>query len=147
MLQIGNTESSVLSLSFLIRSNYIIFITPKSRHILNEFTDIQSMTLTQWHTVAYSFAQHIWCTTSYESIIAFHDRQVLFYGTVTCLKIIVPLKHKIPIWNCISWGLRDWQLHPISCMTIPLVDIRACRIYMYCIYNMYTFLYYIFIYF
>jgi len=46
MLEIGNTEYSMLSLSFLIRSSYIIFIMHNSKHILNEFTGIQSMTVT-----------------------------------------------------------------------------------------------------
>jgi len=31
-------------------------------------------------------------------------------------------------------------------MTIPLVDIQTCRVYIYCIYSIYTFLYSIFIY-
>jgi hypothetical protein len=82
---------------FIVRCRYIIFIMHNSNHILSEFTGVQSMTLTQWHTMAYSYAQHVWCTASCESIISFHDRQVSFYGRVMFLKIIVPIKHKIPI--------------------------------------------------
>jgi hypothetical protein len=34
----------------------------------------------------------------------------------------------------------------VWCMTIPLVDIQTYRVYIYCIYSIYTFLYIIFIY-
>jgi len=43
--------------------------------------------------------------------------------------------------QCNSWGLRDWQLHPIYCMTIPLVDIWLCRVYMYCLNSVCTFMF------
>jgi len=43
--------------------------------------------------------------------------------------------------QCISLGLWDWQLDPKYCMTIPLVDIWTCRVYMYCIYSIHTCLY------
>ena len=42
---------------------------------------------------------------------------------------------------CISLGLGDRQSHPIQRVTVPLVDIETCRVYMYCIYSIYTFLY------
>ena len=37
---------------------------------------------------------------------------------------IVQIKHKIPIWNCISGGLGDWHS---SCIftTIPLLGIQT----------------------
>jgi len=37
------------------------------------------------------------------------------------------------------WGLGDWQPHPIYCMTIPLVDIWTCRVYMCCIYKIFLY--------
>ena len=43
--------------------------------------------------------------------------------------------------QCISWVLGDWQPHPLQCMTIPLEDIRTCRVYVYCIYSIYTFIF------
>ena len=40
--------------------------------------------------------------------------------------------------QCISWGLGDWHPHPIKFMIIPWVDIETCRVYMYCIYSIFT---------
>jgi len=41
----------------------------------------------------------------------------------------------------ISGGLWGWQPHLVQCMTIPLMDIWTCRVYMYCIYGIHMFLY------
>ena len=48
--------------------------------------------------------------------------------------------------QCISCGLGDGQPHPICCMTVPLVDIQTCQVYMYCVYCIHTFICNVFIY-
>ena len=42
-------------------------------------------------------------------------------------------------------GDKGPRVHSIQWMTIPLVDIQTCRVYMYCTYSTHTFLYNIFI--
>ena len=56
------------------------------------------------------------------------------------------LNTTFPFKECISKGLGEWQPHPIQCMTIPLVNIWTCRVHMYCIHTIHTFLYNIHIY-
>ena len=107
--------------------------------------DIMNLTLS-WQVVI-DFNTHI--MKSYE-------KQRVQAGLVLCQGNILE-KHS-PNWNhtnqtqnshlkwCISWGSEDWESHPIQCTTTPLVDIRACRVNMLCIYSIHTFLYNTFIY-
>jgi len=39
--------------------------------------------------------------------------------------------------RCISQGLEIWQHHPIHCMTISLVGIWTCTVYIHCLYSIY----------
>jgi len=42
--------------------------------------------------------------------------------------------------KCTSWGLRDWQPHPVWCMNAPLVDIQTCRVHSYILYIQYAYI-------
>jgi hypothetical protein len=63
-------------------------------------------------------------------------KQVLFYARDAYMKNRVQfemklLKTKFPFKMVYFWGgggVGDWQLHPVECMTIPLVDIQTCRV-------------------
>jgi len=41
-------------------------------------------------------------------------------------------------FKTVSWGLRDWQPHPESCMITPLVGIWTGRAYVYFMYGVYS---------
>jgi len=53
---------------------------------------------------------------------------------------------KFPFKMVYFLGVRGLTFHPIWCMSIPVVDMQTCRVCMYCIYSIHTFLNYIYIY-
>jgi hypothetical protein len=108
---------------------------------MEHYTDMGKLayfmeTLFQGHFVHHK--SHWWAKTKVQA------------GLLSCQGFIPEKCHTNQTQNshlkrCISWGLRKWQPHPVWCTTIPLVDIQTCRVYMYFVYSIYTFLYNIFI--
>jgi hypothetical protein len=74
-------------------------------------------------------------------------------GLVLCQSYIPENYHTQQTQNshlkqCISWGLGDWP-HPIQRLTIPLVNMQTCKVYVLYIQNIYIYIYiyfYIYIY-
>ena len=56
------------------------------------------------------------------------QRHFLFHARVLFLKNVVQIKQNSHLKQCISWVFGDRQPHPISCTTLPLVDIQTCRV-------------------
>ena len=57
--------------------------------------------------------------------------QVSFYARATFLNIELKLPFKTA--HCLVFGIL--KAHRKQCTTTPLVDIRTCKVYMYCIYS------------
>jgi hypothetical protein len=95
----------------------------------------------RWSVVCYCTASF----TSYWKTQCFSSHRLGYLTYWTCLIWIVKQAHLILCQGyfpkkssayqtqnshskwCISWGLGDWQPHPLWFMTVPLVDIRSYR--------------------
>jgi hypothetical protein len=63
--------------------------------------------------------------TSHAVNILYIHKHIFFMWGLWSWKSCTNWKHNSHLKQCISWELRDWQPHPIQCVTTPLADIQT----------------------